>query len=70
MDSFVVGPDGVDGLVYGAGSFLVLVPVKVRFSEAKEAGVDLGVDRVEDGGNVVSGDGETVDILIEYADGV
>ena len=70
MNGFVVWPDGMDGLVDGAGGLLVLVPVQVGFGESKEAGVYLSVNGVEDGRNVIPRDGEAVDVLVQDADGV
>ena len=65
----VGGPRGFDSLEEGFSGLVVLIPVKIGFGDADDAGLEGG-GVCEEGGKLKPSVGNSVAVLVEEADGV
>ena len=65
----VGGPRGFDSLEEGFGGLVVLIPVKIGFGDADDAGLEGG-GVGEEGGELKPSVGNSVAVLVKKADGV
>ena len=68
-DGVVGGPRGFDGLKEGFSGLVVLIPVKIGFGDADDAGLEGG-GACEEGCEIKLSVGYSVAVLVEKADGV